>query len=218
MAKKETDPEKDEKDLVDGDDNNSPVTREDFNRIMQRLDAQSKYIARLEKGLSGKSAASEGRSSQAETNGDNPPGLKEQVEKLAQEQQVIRQERDMLNRQRIVGSLARVLQKKGVPALLAEDAAEVALNRNQGSFKLDNSGEVSFEHNGESLTLDAWSGMYLATEKGAAYIPAKYGPSRITIPKNGNSNTGRVTTITAEQLASGDFDPKAVEGGLAIAE
>jgi len=212
---KELDPEKD---LIDGDDNKSPVTREDFNRIMQRLDAQSKYIARLEKGLSGKSAASEGRSPQAETNGDNPPGLREQVEKLAQEQSLIRQERDQLNRQKIVGSLSRVLQKKGVPALLAEDAAEVALNRNQGSFKLNDSGQVNFEHNGESLTLDAWSGMYLATEKGAAYIPAKSGPSRVSIPKAGNKNTGRTVTITAEQLASGDFDPSAVEGDIAIAE
>lgn len=211
---KALDPEKDPSEEQD----NAPVTREDFNRIMQRLDAQSKYIARLEKGLSGKSTTSEDRNPRVETNGDNPPGLKEQVEKLAQEQQVIRQERDALNRQKMISSIARVLQKKGVPALLAEDAAEVALNRNQGSFKLGDSGEVCFEHNGESLTVEAFSGMYLATEKGAAYLPVKSGPSRISIPKNGNSNTGRVTTITAEQLARGEFDPAAVEGNMAIAE
>jgi hypothetical protein len=214
MPKKEIDQETDP---ADGDGNESPVTREDFNRIMQRLDAQSKYIARLEKGLSGKSTATGDRNPQAETNGD-PPGLREQVARLAEEQTVIRQERDALNRQKIVSTLSRVLQKKGVPALLAEDAAEVALNRNQGSFKLDGSGEVSFEHNGESLTVDAWSGMYLATEKGAAYIPAKNGPSRVSIPKNGNSSTGRKVTITAEQLARGEFDPAAVEGDLSVAE
>ena len=214
MPVPKTDPETDH---ADGDGNDdSPVTRSDFNRIMQRLDAQSKYIARLEK--IGKNSASGERSSQAENNSDNPPGLREQVEKLAQEQQVIRQERENLNRQKMITTISRVLQKRGVPALLSEDAAEIALSRNADSFKLDGSGNVSFEHNGESLTVDAWSGMYLATEKGAALIPAKNGPSRISIPKNGGTNTGRQTMITAEQLANGDFDPAAVDGVISIAE
>jgi len=204
-----------EKDHADDDGNNSPVTREDFNRIMQRLDAQSKYIARLEKGLGGK-LKSEERSSQTETS-DNPPGLKEQVEQLAREQAVIRQERDSLNRQKMVGSLARSLQKKGVPALLAEDAAEVALNRNKDAFTLGSDGEAGFSHNGESLTLDAWSSMFLATDKGKSYIPAKNGPSRVSIPSNGNNKTGRQVMITPEQLARGEFDPAALND-IVIAE
>jgi len=210
-------PNNPEKDSAEGDGNNSPVTREDFDRIMQRLDAQSRYIARLEKSMGGKSTASGERSPQAETNGD-PPGLREQVQKLAEEQQLIRQERDQLNRQKMISSISRALQKKGVPALLAEDAAEVALNHNQGSFKLDSGGQVCFEHNGESLTLDAWSGMHLATEKGAAYLPIKSGPSKVSIPRNGSASTGRQVTLTAEQLATGNFDPAAVDGNIVIAE
>lgn len=204
-----------EKDSADGDGTQSPVTREELQQLLQRLDNQSKYMARLEKQISGKSAASEGRSSQAETNGD-PPGLKEQVEKLAQEQALIRQERESLNHSKMVGSLSRSLQKKGVPALLAEDAAEVALNRNKGKFVLGSDGEASFEHNGESLTLDAWSSMFLSSEKGASYLPTKNGPSRVVIPHT-NNKSGRTVTITPEQLALGDFDPNAI-GDIAVAE
>jgi hypothetical protein len=203
-----------EKDLADGDGNQSPVTREEFQQLMQRLDNQSRYMARLEKQLGGKSSSGE-RTPQTETNGD-PPGLKEQVEKLAQEQALIRQERESLNHSKMVGSLSRSLQKKGVPALLAEDAAEVALNRNKGKFVLGSDGEASFEHNGESLTLDAWSSMFLSSEKGASYLPTKNGPSRVVIPHT-NNKSGRTVTITPEQLASGDFDPAAI-GDIAVAE
>jgi len=205
-----------ETDSADGQAD-SPMTKADFDRIMQRLDAQSKYIARLEKGLAGKgSSAAEGRSSQAETNGDNPPGLKEQVEKIAQEQAQIRQEREALNHNKMADSIARALQKKGVQPLLAQDAAEVILSRNKSSFSLGNDGEAVFEHNGESLTTDAYSSMFLATEKGSAYLPVKNGPSRVMIPK-GTSATGRQVTITSEQLATGNFDASNVEN-IAIAE
>jgi hypothetical protein len=205
----------------DGEDHSeeqddAPVTREEFGRLMQRLDAQSKYMGRLEKLIKGNKSPAEDRSPQGD-NGDNPPGLKEQVEQLAKEQAVIRQERDSLNQQKLVGSLSRVLQKKGVNALLAEDAAEVALTRNRDSFTLGSDGEATFTHNGESLTLDAWSSMFLATEKGKALTPVKTGPSRITLPKSG-SKSGKQTTITSDQLARGEYDASVPLDEIVIAD
>jgi hypothetical protein len=76
---------------------------------------------------------------------------------------------------------------------------------------------VNFEHNGESLTLDAWSSMHLSTEKGQALLPVKNGPSRVSLPR-GSNTTGRQVTITPEQLASGEFDPAALKDGITIAE
>lgn len=193
---------------------NAPITRAEFQQLMSRLDGQSKYMAKLEKLISGKSGA-EGRSSQAETNQGDPPGLRERVDALAREQEVIRQEREAINKAKVISQIARSLQKKGVRPELAEDAAEVAYSRNQGKFSLGDGGDVSFEHGGESLTLDAWSSNFVASEKGSAYLPVKNGPSKVTLPKGGNS--GRRVTITPEQLASGDYDPAALKD-LQVAE
>ena len=198
---------------------NAPVTREEFLKLMERIDGQSKYIARLEKSISGKSAASGERSPQAETNVSDPPGLREQVSKIAQDMATIRQEREALDNQKIIQSLSRSLQKRGVPAYQAEIAAEVTLNHNKESFSLGDDGEAVYSHQGESLTRDAWSSMYLASEKGQSLIPTKNGPSRITLPKGGNGNgSGRQVTITPEQLARGDFPIDVAPKDLHIAE
>jgi hypothetical protein len=198
---------------------NAPVTIEMFNQLLTRLDQQSKYMARLEKQIGGKKSvsATEERTSQSDTNGD-PPGLREQVAKLAQEQALIRQEREQLNRSKTISAIGRALQKKGINPLLADDAAEVAHNRNQAAFQLGADGEVTYEHNGESLTLDAWGSMFLATEKGSVYAQPKNGPARISLPRSVVPNPGKATMITPEQLASGDFDPALVGGQIAIAE
>jgi Asp-tRNA(Asn)/Glu-tRNA(Gln) amidotransferase C subunit len=192
-------------------DNDAPVTREEFQQLMTQMSKMSKYIAKVEKLASGKGNQTVSESSDGNGNSE-PQGLRERVEQLAKQQADILAQTERLQRGKLSAAVSRTLQKKGVPALLADDAAEVVLSRNRDKFGLNESEEAYFIHNDENINLDSWSSIFLASEKGAAYLPAKSGPQRI--PLAGRKGGAAQVTITAEQLASGNYDPASLKNAV----
>ena len=80
--------------------NDAPVTREEFTALSTQLQKQSRYLAKLEKLLSGKQ--SETVSQNAE--GSEPQGLREKVEQLAKQQAEITAQSERLQRGKVAAA------------------------------------------------------------------------------------------------------------------
>jgi hypothetical protein len=182
--------------------------------VVDRMNKQSGIIEKLRRGRTGEDDEPQAEQPQQR----QPAGLEARLKALEErEAKATARESAMVLKQTTAG-LARALARAGVPAIQAEDLADVLVGKNPDKFALDEAGDLRVkEGDDEALPAAAWAGLYLATERGKAYLPAQQNP------KIGDHGRGPVTvptrTVTKEQLERGEVNAAdLLAGKVALAD
>lgn len=182
--------------------------------VVDRMNKQSGIIEKLRRGRTDEDDTQQ----ESQQHQRQPAGLEARLKALEErEAKATARESAMVRKQTTTG-LARALAKAGIPNVQAEDLAEVLVNKAPDKFQLDDGGELRVtEGENEALPVAAWVGLFMATERGKAYLPAQQNP------KIGDHGRGPATvptrTVTREQLARGEVSSAdLLSGKVALAD
>jgi len=178
--------------------------------INTRLNGQSAAIENLRKGKQEDPPTQQQK---------QPEGLEARVKALeAKDAELAAREATITSRQ-ITQGVSAALQKHGVSDVLAADLAEVQARRLGEKLSLSESGDVLFRDaaDAEPISVDQWAGLFMATDRGKAYIPPKRNPQTGGLDSAASMPTPtRVVDRTA--LSAGAVDPAdAAAGKVALA-
>ena len=179
---------------TDTDQSKEPVTREEFNSLLERINQQS--------GVLGKMSGVLEKLGQTQTPKAKTPDLDvdQGVEarlKTLEEREKKSQDRESQTRGKIIrNQISRALVDAGVQPTIADDLSLVLLSREADRFTMNEDTEVvSVKSGDEELNLNRWSSLFLMSERGRPYLGEKKNPT-IQIPKNGDKTQN---TLTPEQ-------------------
>jgi len=179
---------------TDTDQSKEPVTREEFNSLLERINQQS--------GVLGKMSGVLEKLGQTQTPKAKTPDLDvdQGVEarlKTLEEREKKSQDRESQTRGKIIrNQISRALVDAGVQPTIADDLSLVLLSREADRFTMNEDTEVvSVKSGDEELNLNRWSSLFLMSERGRPYLGEKKNPT-IKIPKNGDQTQN---TLTPEQ-------------------
>jgi hypothetical protein len=184
--------------------------------LVTRINSQSGIIEKLRKGHTDDGSSLTGDEPPAK--GKQPDGLEARLKALEEREREQTSKEQAMTRRQTVAGLARALAKSGVQPMQAEDLAEVLVMRGGDKFKMDESGNVTVrEGDAEALPVAAWAGLFMASERGKAYLPAQQNP------KLGDHGRGPVPvptrTVTKEQLERGEVSSAdLLAGKVALAD
>lgn len=179
---------------TDTDQSKEPVTRDEFNSLLERINQQS--------GVLGKMSGVLEKLGQTQTPKAKTPDLDvdQGVEarlKTLEEREKKSQDRESQTRGKIIrNQISRALVDAGVQPTIADDLSLVLLSREADRFTMNEDTEVVSVKLGDGeLNLNRWSSLFLMSERGRPYLGEKKNPT-IKIPKNGDQTQN---TPTPEQ-------------------
>jgi hypothetical protein len=129
--------------------------------------------------------------------------------KALEERQRQLDDRDVANARRdIATAISRALKKVGIQDFQAEDLAKVETSERLARFSVEG-GEVVFKDaaDGDTLNLDSWARVFVASDRGRAYLPTKQNPRLGVDSRDKGGKPAK--TLSLDDLAAGRFDPNA---------
>jgi hypothetical protein len=175
------------------DQSKAPVTRQEFETMLERVNQQSGILGKMTKALE-KLSPAEPKAKTTET--DVVQGVEARLKALEERERKSTEKEGQTRSKIIRNKISRSLVEAGVQPIVADDLSLVLLSRESDRFLInDDTEDVSVKAGDEELSLGRWSQLFLMSEKGRPYLGEKKNPN-IPLPKKGEPSAG---TLTPEQ-------------------
>lgn len=181
---------------ADGPANELAEMKALYSGLLKRLDSQSGIIEIMRKRL--------GQMDEQPATGTpaKNEGLEARVKSLEERDKALTERERRMTTRQIQQSVSRALAASGIPAVQAEDLAEVMVSRTPDKFTLNDAGNVSVVEGDGALDVKQWAGLFCETERGKAYLPQKQNP-RLGLEPNKGQGTKPKRVVTRDDLRSG---------------